>query len=164
MKKIVRTLAVVLVLGITLVSCSKDDDNEGSGPVVVEKSNLIGKYKITEAIVAKAIDNNGDGVSSNDLLKEGYNACTYDNLTEITETNLNYIMQGKACDASETNQINTYTISEDKKTITVSKDGKVVETLKSVELDKNSAGQSEMYFSKFDDTLKQDVFFTLQRI
>jgi hypothetical protein len=164
MKKIVRTLAVVLVLGITLVGCSKDDDNEGSGPIIVEKNNLIGKYKITEAVVASAIDSNGDGVKSNDLLKEGYNACTYDNLTEITETNFNYILQGKACDASETNQTNTYVISEDKKTITVSKDGKVIETLKNVELDKNSAGKSELYFNKFDDTLKQDVFFTLQKI
>lgn len=164
MKKIVRTLGLVLVSGIVLVSCSNDDDKEGSGPVIVEKSNLIGKYKIVEAVVATAIDNNGDGVSSNDLLKEGYNACTYDNFTEITETNFNYIMQGKACDASETNLTYTYTISEDKKTITVSKDGKVVETLKNVELDKNTAGKSEMYFNKFDETLNQAVFFTLQKI
>lgn len=163
MKKIVRTLAVVLVLGVVFVSCSKDDE-DGNGPVVVEKSNLLGKYKVTEAVVATAIDSNGDGVSSNDLLKEGYNACTYDNLVEITEINFNYRMQGKACDATETDQINTYVISEDKKTITVSKDDKVIETLKSVELDKNSKGQSEMYFSKYDTTLKQDVFFTLQKI
>jgi len=159
MKKIVRILGITLSI-LVLASCSNDDDN-GNGPVVVEKSNLIGKYQITGAIVANAIDSNGDGVSNNDLLKEGYNACTFDNLMEITETNINYIMQGKVCDANETNLSYTYVISGDKKTITVSKDGKLIETLKSVELDKNTAGKSELYFNKYDDTLKQDVYFTL---
>jgi hypothetical protein len=163
MKKIIRVLGITLVL-VAMGSCSKDDDNGGSGPIVVEKSNLIGKYKITEAIVAKAIDSNGDGVTNNDLLKEGYNACIYDNLMEITEINLNYIMQGKVCEATETQQTNTYVISGDKKTISVFKDDKLVETLNSIELDKNSAGKSELYFNKFDDTLKQDIYFTLQKI
>lgn len=160
MKKTVVVLAIVLGL---FTSCSSDDDND-NGPIAVEKNNLVGKYKIIGAVVATPIDYNEDGIKSNNLLSEGYNSCDFDNYIEFTENNLNYIMKGQSCEENEKDKKYTYSIDEQKKSISIYEDEKVLTRFENLELDKIDEEKKVMYFKKFDKNLDQNVFFTLQSI
>ena len=110
MKKIVRILGVTLTL-LVLASCSKDE-GDGSPDTTLSVSNLKGTYKYTGMSVEKAVDLNGDGVFNNDLSKENYKECLYDNTIEITDTQYTFQMKGAQCDPSETNLVFTYTLDK----------------------------------------------------
>ena len=84
MKKLVRILGVTLTL-LVLASCSKDEV-DGSPDTTLSVSNLKGTYKYTGMSVEKAVDLNGDGFENNDLSKENYKECLYDNTIEIKDT------------------------------------------------------------------------------
>ena len=49
---------------------------------------------------------------NNDLSKENYKECLYDNTIEITDTQYIFQMKGAQCDPSETNLVFTYTLDK----------------------------------------------------
>lgn len=71
MKKIIRVLGLTLVLGMSLVSCTKE--------VEILETKLGGSYKIESIITDLPVDLDKDGVANTDMSKEkdrGY--CRFD--------------------------------------------------------------------------------------
>jgi hypothetical protein len=160
MKKIVRILGVTLSL-IVLASCSKDDDNNPD--TGLSEGNLKGTYSYTAVSVQEAVDLNGDGVKNNDLKKEGYKACTLDNLIEITEKNYSFINQGTQCSSSETNLVFTYTLDKTAKKITLFLNGENSGELTNIEFfDFN--GSKTYQYQVYDADLKQNVVYGMTAV
>jgi hypothetical protein len=161
MKKNVRTLSLLLVLGITLVSCSKDEDNNPDTDVT--ESNLKGTYKYTSVSVQTAVDLNEDGLFNNDLTKEGYRTCTLDNNLEITETNYSFIMKGVTCSSDETNLVFTYKLNKDEKTITLYDKGVIAGEIAKISFF-NFNGLKTYNYQVYDDKLKQNVAYGMEAV
>jgi hypothetical protein len=161
MKKIVRILGVTLSLTV-LVSCSKDDDNNGPDTNVTE-SNLKGTYAYTSVSVKDAVDLNGDGISNNDLKKEGYKTCTLDNLVEITEKNYSFILQGTECSENETNLLFTYKLNKDTKVLTLFLDGQNAGEITNIEYYEFN-GTKRYQYQSYDDNLKQNVVYGMTSV
>jgi hypothetical protein len=164
MKKIIRVLGISVLLVVlgALGSCSKDDDSDSNLPEVTP-SSLAGSYKISIAMVDTAVDSNNDGFASQDLLLEGYNACEYDNVIEITQNTFSIIKKGASCNADEKNEIYEYKFDETSKTLVLYENGKVIETLKKVYLN-NDNNQKKLHYDRFDSFLNQTVYFKLTKI
>lgn len=162
MKKIVRLLGLSILLSVALVSCSSDNDQDNTLPVVTP-SALEGSYKVTIAVVDVAIDFNKDGFASHDLLTEGYNACSYDNLIQISKTTYTVVKKGVACSADEKDEVYDYKFDDTAKTLELIQNGKVVETIKKVYLQVDNGVQTLMY-DRFDSVLNQTVYFKLTKV
>jgi hypothetical protein len=163
MKKIVKNLGLVLVLGMVLVSCSSNDDDDDN--TVVSEKNLIGTYKITQANVEVAVDLNDDGVKDISLLRAGYKACEMDDYIKIDKTNFTILKNGKSCFSGEVDEIYNYKNDSSSKTLTVlsTTTGKVIYEYKDVTLIKSSE-MNALLLTKYDEDLEQNVYFTLTEI
>lgn len=160
MKKIIRTLSLSLALSaLLLTSCTKKEEPDNSLPVVTP-TTLSGTYKISVAVVAKAVDSNNDGFFSQDLLIEGYNSCAFDNQIEITPTNFSFIKKGVTCNQNEQNEVFTYKLDTTANTIELYSNGALVETLKEVSIQTTNTLQ----YGRYDSVLKQTIYFKLTKI
>lgn len=158
MKKIVRILGISLVVA-SIVSCSKDDvDN--SLPTV-STSTVAGTYSYAIAVTQTPFDYNKDGVLSQDLFAEGYNACGLDDQIVITETSYTILKKGVACNVGEKNEVYEYKLDETLKTLTLYENGKVFKTFEKVYVQKDDKGKNELIYEVFDTTLNQIVYFKL---
>ena len=161
MKKIIRVLGVTLSL-VVLASCSNDES--GSNPdTSLEVSNLKGTYKYQAVNVATAVDTNGDGIFNNDLIKEGYNACGYDNTLEITDTQYTFQMKGTQCDPSETNLTFTYTIDKVAEKITLFENGQNAGEITSVKF-YSFSGVKTYEYRVYSNSLKQDIVYVMEGV
>ncbi|WP_289057621.1 hypothetical protein [uncultured Flavobacterium sp.] len=163
MKKIVRILGItlsVVVLGISTVSCSKDDDNNNLPGT--NTSTLSGSYKVSVAIVDTAVDTNNDGKSNQDLLIEGYNACGFDDEIEITDKTFSIIRKGVSCSADEKNEVYEYKYDDKTKNLDLYVNGKIVETLKGAYIE-NDNNVKKLFYDRYDEVLKQTIYFKLTK-
>lgn len=164
MKKIVRILGIslsVIVLGMSVVSCSSNDDEDNSLPGT-NPSTLSGTYKVSVAIVDTAVDSNNDGVSSQDLLVEGYNACGFDDAIEITDKTFSVIRKGVSCNADEKNEVYDYKYDANTKNLDLYLNGKLVETLKGAYIE-NDNNVKKLFYDRYDSVLKQTIYFKLTK-
>ena len=161
MKKIVRILGVTLTL-LVLASCSKDE-GDGSPDTTLSVSNLKGTYKYTGMSVENDVDLNGDGFKNNDLSKEKYKECSFDNTIEITETQYTFQMKGVQCDPSETNLVFTYTLDKTAEKIYLFENGQPAGEIKNVKYN-NFAGVKTYEYRVYNNTLKQDIVYGMVAI
>ena len=161
MKKIIRVLGVTLSL-VVLASCSTNE-GDGSPDTTLNVSNLKGTYKYTGMSVEKAVDLNGDGVFNNDLSKENYKECLYDNTIEITDTQYTFQMKGAQCDPSETNLVFTYTLDKTAEKISLFENGQPAGEIKNVKYN-NFAGVKTYEYRVYNNILKQDIVYGMEAI
>lgn len=160
MKKIIRILGMSLVL--VLASCTNDES--GSDPdTTLEVATLKGIYKYQAVGVANAVDLNADGVFNNDLSKEGYNSCGFDNTIEITDTQYSFQMKGTSCDPSEANLTFTYTLDKANEMITLFQNGQNAGEITNVKF--NSFDGTKTYeYQVYNNTLKQNVYYVMEAV
>ena len=161
MKKIIRVLGVTLSL-VVLASCSTNE-GDGSPDTTLNVSNLKGTYKYTGMSVEKAVDLNGDGVFNNDLSKENYKECLYDNTIEITDTQYTFQMKGAQCDPSETNLVFTYTLDKTAEKITLFENGQNAGEITSVKF-YSFSGVKTYEYRVYNNTLQQDIVYGMVAI
>ena len=161
MKKIIRVLGVTLSL-VVLASCSTNE-GDGSPDTTLNVSNLKGTYKYTGMSVEKAVDLNGDGVFNNDLSKENYKECLYDNTIEITDTQYTFQMKGAQCDPSETNLVFTYTLDKTAEKITLFENGQNAGEITSVKF-YSFSGVKTYEYRVYNNTLQQDIVYGMEAI
>ena len=94
MKKIVRTLGVVLVL--VLASCTKEDVIDNTPEVTPQ--NITGDYSYNVVLVDNAVDIDNDGKKNTNLMFETGKECVWDNIWKFTETNVTLYEKGIKCD------------------------------------------------------------------
>ena len=161
MKKIIRVLGVTLSL-VVLASCSTNE-GDGSPDTTLNVSNLKGTYKYTGMSVEKAVDLNGDGVFNNDLSKENYKECLYDNTIEITDTQYTFQMKGAQCHPSETNLVFTYTLDKTAEKITLFENGQNAGEITSVKF-YSFSGVKTYEYRVYNNTLQQDIVYGMVAI
>lgn len=161
-KNLKKLATLALAMGL-IVSCSKDDENENGSEPVVTVNAIEGTYKIDMLSVATPVDYNGDGVSSQLLLEEDYNLCEYDNYISIDGTYFGFIKKGTTCDENEVDEFYEYKITEDEKGIELLIDNKPYISLTKVAISDYS-DKKRFYFTRYDDYLKQDVYYILIEI
>lgn len=161
MKKVIRVLGLGLVLGLSFVSCT--DEKSSEPETSLETKNLKGIYKYQGVSVASAVDTNGDGIFNNDLIKEGYNACGYDNTLEITDTQYTFQMKGTQCDPSETNLSFTYTIDKANAKITLFENGQSAGEITNVKY-YSFNGIKTYEYQVYSQSLKQNIAYVMESI
>lgn len=155
MKKISLSVLLVLVL---CTSCSKDDVDNSLPEVTTSK--LSGNWELYLVVPTNGVDLNDDGVTSGDLVKEGYNACGYDNTVSITETTFSDILAGVSCADGETDATYQYTFDATEKTLKLFQNGTLKETLEQVFLDDNL----NLRYKRYDAFLDQMVYFSFKKM
>lgn len=161
MKKIIRILGITLSL-VVLASCT-DKGEDGSADTTLSVSNLKGTYKYTGISVAKAVDLNKDGVFNNDLEKENFKPCLYDNTIEITDTQYTFQMKGIQCDPSETNLVFTYTLDKTAEKISLFDNGQPAGDITQVKY--YNFGNAKNYeYRVYNTTLQQDIVYGMSAI
>lgn len=161
MKKIIRILGITLSL-VVFASCS-NDNGDGSPDTTLNVSNLKGTYKYTGLSVETAVDLNGDGVFNNDLSKEDYKTCLFDNTIEITDTQYTFQMKGAQCDPSETNLVFTYTLDKTAEKIFLFENGKAAGEITHVKY-YNFDNVKTYEYRVYNNALQQDIVYGMVAI
>lgn len=161
MKKIIRTLGITLSL-VVLASCS-NNEGDGNPDTTLNVSNLKGTYKYTGMSVEKAVDINEDGVFNNDLSKENYKACLFDNTIEITDIQYTFQMKGSQCDTSETNLVFTYTLDKTLGKISLFENGQPAGEITHVKY-YNFDSVKTYEYRVYNNTLQQDIVYGMVAI
>jgi hypothetical protein len=162
MKKSIRILGVTLSL-VVLASCTDPNEGDGGPDTTLSVASLKGTYKYTGISVAKAVDLNKDGVFNNDLERENYKPCLFDNTIEITDTQYTFQMKGTQCDPSETNLVFTYTLDKTLAKITLFDNGQPVGDITNVSF--NNFNNLKTYvYRVYNTVLQQDISYGMEAI
>lgn len=167
MKKIIRVLGVTLSL-VVLASCSKGDepDPNAGQTVTTDIATLIGTYKYEAALVQVAVDLDKDGKSSNNLMTEKGQECTWDNVFEFKADNVILTDKGVLCDPTGSAIIfdSKYTLDVATKTLKRYENGIVKETFTDVSIRYDYNGIKHIRFDIYDTYLKQNVTYNFVKI
>lgn len=162
MKKIIRILGVTLLL-VAMGSCTDPNEGDGGPDTTLSVSSLKGTYKYTGISVAKAVDLNNDGVFNNDLEKENYKPCLFDNTIEITDTQYTFQMKGTQCDTSEKNLVFTYTLDKTLAKISLFENGQAAGEITNVSFNNFNNVKTYVY-RVYNTTLQQDIAYGMEAI
>lgn len=156
MKKNVRILAIAMVLGNLLISCSTKE-------IDILEPSLPGTYTYKAVIVNTPVDTNKDGVLNTDLMKEG-DECVWDNIWKYYEGNHVVLSEGNTvCDINFPNAGEfTYTYEPKKKIIIIKYKGGSEDILNDVKLGFSNDYKQTLSFTIFDNRLQQDVTYYLE--
>lgn len=152
MKKIIRTLGLTCILGISFVSCTKE--------VEILEPKLVGRYRVDSAIVSVAVDLNQDGIKNFDLNKEKDYFVHWD----FEGNYLHYHEASKTNNFVDDVTHSLFIYDRTNKTIKLFYDGGGVEGLDNVKIGYTSDGKQLLTYDKWDSEVSQFVTYNLVSI
>lgn len=158
MKKITRILGLTLVLGISLVSCTKE--------VEILEPTLEGIYKYKSVIVSNAVDLDKDGLAGIDLMKEKGKECTWDNIWQYQGNKATLGGGETLCSPDEADSSNVigsfdYIYDKTSRTIKIMYSGGSSEVLENVKIGFTADQKQSLSFDLWDSKLSQLVTYNL---
>lgn len=161
MKKNIRILGFSMILGLFLVSCTKEID--------VLEPTLFGFYKYKSVYVPVPIDLDKDGKANNDLMLEKGAECKWDNTWQYQNGKV-ILREGKTfCgensqESDENGVIGSfdYVYDASKKTITLIYEEGSEEVLANVQIGYTSRQKQTFSYELFDEDLQQVVTYIFE--
>lgn len=161
MKKLVRILGLSVVIGLSFVSCTKDEIKDGD--LEGTQKNLEGTYKIKSISVPVAVDLDNDGVKNTNLLLENGKICVWDNIWKFGGPSMFIKDSGIKCDVSSPDILLDESFEFNSSTRIISFLSGDTSSYTDVEIIIVS-GKKEINFKTVDKTLNQIRSYTLIQI
>ena len=163
MKKIIRILGVTLTL-LVVASCSKDEAANGED-TTLKTENLSHKYKFLVAAVEIPVDLDNNDISSQNLIDEKVNQCSWDNILEITNDRFILTDEGEICDKDSSSKIiidARYVLNTEAATMKLyDEKNNLIESFTGVRIGFQADGRKYISFDSYDSKLQQMVKYML---
>ncbi len=161
MKRNIRKIGLIIVLGLSITSCTKE--------VEVLEPNLSGVYKYKSVFVPVPMDLDKDGTYNSNLILEKGKECVWDNTWQYQNEKVILREGEKYCgeesqESNENGVIGSFNYVYDKasKTIKIIYEGGYSETLKNVKIGYTSDEKQTLSYELWDDNYQQEVTYYLE--